>query len=40
MEYKKPTKLGRKEIETREIEQMNEDAAVWKIIAKEMEKEL
>ena len=40
MEYKKPMKLGKKEIEAREIEQMNQDAAVWKIIAKEMEKEL
>jgi hypothetical protein len=40
MEYNKPIKLDKKEIETREIEQMNQDAAVWKIIAKEMEKEL
>lgn len=40
MEYKKPTKLTKKENEAREKEQMNEDAAVWKIIAKEMEKEL
>jgi hypothetical protein len=40
MEYKKLTKLGKKEIETRETEQMNQDVAVWKIIAKEMEKEL
>lgn len=40
MEYKKSIKLGKKEIEAREIEQMNQDAAVWKIIAKEMEKEL
>jgi hypothetical protein len=39
MEYKKP-KLGKKEIETRETEQMNQDAAVWKILAKEMEKEI
>ena len=40
MEYKKSIKLGKKEIEAREIEQMKQDAAVWKIIAKEMEKEL
>lgn len=40
MEHKKPIKLGKKEIEDREIEQMNQDASVWKIIAKEMEKEL
>jgi len=40
MEHKKPIKLGKKEIEAREIEQMNQDASVWKIIAKEMEKEL
>jgi hypothetical protein len=40
LEYKKPIELGKKEIEVREIEQRNQDAAVWKIIAKEMEKEL
>jgi hypothetical protein len=40
LEYKKPIKLGKKEMEAREIEQRNQDAAVWKIIAKEMEKEL
>jgi len=40
MEYKKSIKLDKKEIEARAIGQMNQDAAVWKIIAKEMEKEL
>jgi len=39
MEYKL-TKLSKKDKEAREKEQMNEDAAIWKIIAKEMEKEL
>ncbi len=39
MEYKKH-KLSKKDIEAREKEQMNEDAAVWKIIAEEMEREL
>jgi hypothetical protein len=40
MEYKEPKELDKKEIEARETEQMNQDSAVWKIIAKEMEKEL
>jgi hypothetical protein len=40
IEYKKNVKFSRKEIEALEAEQMNQDAAVWKIIAKEMEKEL
>ncbi len=40
LEYNKPAKLSKKDKEAREKEQMNEDAAVWKIIAKEMEKEL
>jgi hypothetical protein len=40
IEYKKPLKLSKKEMEAQAIEQMNQDAAVWKIIAKEMEKEL
>jgi len=39
MEHKK-LKLDKKEIATREAEQMNEDAAIWKIIAEEMEKHL
>jgi len=40
IEYKKNAKFSKKEIEALEAEQMNQDAAVWKIIAKEMEKEL
>ena len=40
MEYKKPIKLNKEETEAREIEQMNQDAAVWRILAKEIEKEL
>jgi hypothetical protein len=40
MEYKKSIKFDKKEIDALEIDQMNQDAAVWKILAKEMEKEL
>jgi hypothetical protein len=40
IDYKTNVKRGKKEIEKRETEQMNQDVAVWKIIAKEMEKEL
>ncbi len=40
MEYQEPIKLGKSELEARETAQRNEDAAIWKILAKEMEKEL
>jgi hypothetical protein len=40
IEYKTPLRLGKDELEAQETAQRNEDATIWKILAKEMEKEL
>ncbi len=40
IEYQEPIELGKSDLKVLEIAQRNEDAAIWKILAKEMEKEI